>query len=809
MALLEKDKYIKNDMFCTKPKIFEAVTQEQDFETWFSQLDPKKQDLIEVKFSLLNKFLIKKLYNKEIITPIEGEKIVKHIAHQAYKITSDSENPQNKKDNQVYNGLKISAQEILDLYNQFVAQSWIQKAYASNYDFESLVNEIGTKYNKKAIELEVLSKIENFVPDLINFGLYAGVNTQKSTKEKIHSSLSRLFGKEGVNKAFVDAKRKSAESKKDVFWQMVNLVTKNHPKKLAGIAALTFFGSVANTASLNNLVNSLNEKDLDSAIISALILVLADCGAVLSLYLREKIDIWMDNGSVEGGHEFDGLGAFLIGIIEKDPFFAQIYANNTKPEELKNFINEIKLQYFGIYNLVFKEGLDAVFSILGSIFTAVKLMDNSPATIIPPLVAIILNYIFQEIKNQKSLPLESARIEISAKIETLFLSKVTEIGDRLGIRDTKNIFKVIMPEIALLKEKLLNLTYLAYIVKRVDSSAPAYALMSILGMKSDNSILQSLFGGDPKKVFGMSMVQTSIANNMTKVFNVSQRLQFNLDVINYNFLRRLYTPDLKFNEIPDSSIVLDDLIMFKNMSKSPIKARIAQGGIVQISGNNGSGKSSLLNLISNQTPIQAYIGEIMIGGVPIYLIDPVKYQQIIVKMPQDVQVFNDTIGVNICGSNDLNPYIYNLFVDSPLAKNLYKQYSKQTPGDIDYLSLPEWWKENIKQHKIDKLSGGEKKILGILRVIAKLLQNPGVAQVVLLDELMANLSFKNDSNTQTEIEEESIHDWMQKVVLDMMKENPNTTFIFIDHSSDRENSLPSQIKAETNLSKRLEGLRLA
>jgi ABC-type hemin transport system ATPase subunit len=107
------------------------------------------------------------------------------------------------------------------------------------------------------------------------------------------------------------------------------------------------------------------------------------------------------------------------------------------------------------------------------------------------------------------------------------------------------------------------------------------------------------------------------------------------------------------------------------------------------------------------------------------------------------------------------------------------------------------------------LSGGEKKILGILRVKAKLLQNQGEVKIVLLDEPMANLSFKSNSESASETVELSIHDWMQKLILSMMRDYPLVTFIYIDHSGVQKNSLSAQIKAETGLSKRSKVLILA
>ena len=291
---IKEKNYINCDINRLKPKIFESLTKEEDFETWLSELPLEKQIQIEERFNRLNQVLTQKLYQKKLITQVEQEKISSHIAKVTYRIVSETKHPETQKDLKIFNGLKKSAQEILQTYNQFVALNWIQTGFANNYTFQSLVQEIALKYAGKERELEELCKVENFLSTLVNFGFYAGDQSKAINQMEIHTALSELFGKKNVDKAFVQAKKTDQKTKNEVLGQMINLVVKNHPKKLVMMALLTLFESSTGAPALNNLIISLPVLDFDSALMAASVLVGIQLSSQLVGYLENKIDILND-----------------------------------------------------------------------------------------------------------------------------------------------------------------------------------------------------------------------------------------------------------------------------------------------------------------------------------------------------------------------------------------------------------------------------------------------------------------------------------------------------------------------------------
>lgn len=172
-------------------------------------------------------------------------------------------------------------------------------------------------------------------------------------------------------------------------------------------------------------------------------------------------------------------------------------------------------------------------------------------------------------------------------------------------------------------------------------------------------------------------------------------------------------------------------IEFKGVSFSYIKgSEILQDihfnikdGLTAIVGDSGSGKSTILNLISKF--YEADKGEIKIGGIDIKDIDSEKILKNISMVYQDVFLFNDTIKNNIRFAR-------------PEASELDIIKACKEANCHDFIVSLENGYDTVVGENGSKLSGGEKQRISIARAILK--DSP----IILLDEATSSLDIENE-----------------------------------------------------------------
>lgn len=566
--------------------------------------------------------------------------------------------------------------------------------------------------------------------------------------------------------------------------------------------------------SLNFLANSLAEKNIDNALIALGLIFASQLSGSVSRYSQGLIDNFMQYGSDQAKLDFDGLEAMLIKMVNEDPFLAQKF----EPIKLKSFLQKIENEYHDLYNIMFNNLLPNIFSVFGSVLSATTLLKGSIATIIPPITSIVLNYIAQEKRNQILIPLRSKLISVSTNTETLLQSLISEISKRLNIRDAEKTIHEVMPEILKIKNKILVVEETFVLLRQISISTALYAGLSIVGIKLDNAVLKALFGGELSNTLGMAMLQTQTSLEAANLISGVKGLNLTQELIYNIFIGRLSKPEIKGFEINNTNISFKDFSLFVDHPEKKQSKDFKPGSIICINGANGTGKSTLLDLFSTQTSKKPFLGEIAIGDIPLNLLNTNQYRELMISMPQNIQVFNGSIALNISGKNNPNSQLLDIFIDSPLAQNIgYKIFNSHW-SNWTKNEQQNWWKENLdkvligqvfkvsnrageeKDVKIDSLSGGEQKILGMLRVWNKLIDSDNKANIVTLDEPIANLSFTSSGDyldTQS-----SIYRWMQNQILKILQKYPKTTVFFIDHSQSYD-SLYNQIVQSSELSGRL------
>lgn len=162
-----------------------------------------------------------------------------------------------------------------------------------------------------------------------------------------------------------------------------------------------------------------------------------------------------------------------------------------------------------------------------------------------------------------------------------------------------------------------------------------------------------------------------------------------------------------------------------------INFKINAGEKVAIIGNNGSGKSTIINLILRfLTPTS---GQILLDGKDINFLKLKDYRSLISVVSQDVYLFNSTIKENIKLNSKKNDEDMYSAVRKSGAYNFIEEMSNQY--------------ESVVGQRGGKLSGGERQKIAMARAFIR------DSKILILDEATANYDIESEQQVNNLIKE--------------------------------------------------------
>ena len=393
-------------------------------------------------------------------------------------------------------------------------------------------------------------------------------------------------------------------------------------------------------------------------------------------------------------------------------------------------VNEVKNSFFQVLELVVREPLTILFSIVTMFLISAKL--TLFVFLFIPISGIIISRVGKNLKSKSTKAQEQNGIQISILDETLsglkvvkgfnaegkFISKFNNslqrllrlsnsIGNKNNLASPLSEFLGIVTiavllwyggQLVIVEKSLAPTTFIAYIALAYTILTPAKAIS-----KASYQVRGGLAAAE--RVFSVLEEENTIQNKPDAI--VKDTFERNIKLENINFAYQ------EENVLTNFSI------------------EIPKGKTVALVGQSGSGKSTIANLLTRFYDVQE--GKITVDGVDIKDMDMHSLRGLMGLVTQDSILFNDSIKNNLLigKPNATDEEI----IEALKVANAY-EFVKDLPAGIE---------TNIGDSG-SKLSGGQKQRLSIARAVLK---NP---PIMILDEATSALDTESEKFVQVALE---------------------------------------------------------
>ncbi|MES2813122.1 MAG: ABC transporter ATP-binding protein [Bacteroidota bacterium] len=393
-------------------------------------------------------------------------------------------------------------------------------------------------------------------------------------------------------------------------------------------------------------------------------------------------------------------------------------------------VNEVKNSFFQVLELVVREPLTILFSIITMFFISAKL--TLFVFLFIPVSGFIISRVGKSLKAKSTKSQEENGIQISILDETLsglkvvkgfnaegkFISKFNtslqrllrlsnSIGNKNNLASPLSEFLGILTiaillwyggQLVIIDKSLAPTTFLAYIALAYTILTPAKAIS-----RASYQVKGGLAAAE--RVFSILEEENTIQNKPDAIIKNTFDNTIKLENINFAYQEE--------NVLTNFSI------------------EIPKGKTVALVGQSGSGKSTIANLLTRFYDVQE--GKITIDGVDIKDMDMHSLRSLMGLVTQDSILFNDSIKNN-------------LLIGKPNASDEEIIEALKIANAFEFVKdLPNGIETNIGDSG-SKLSGGQKQRLSIARAVLK---NP---PIMILDEATSALDTESEKFVQVALE---------------------------------------------------------
>lgn len=393
-------------------------------------------------------------------------------------------------------------------------------------------------------------------------------------------------------------------------------------------------------------------------------------------------------------------------------------------------VNEVKNSFFQVLELVVREPLTILFSIITMFLISAKL--TLFVFLFIPVSGIIISRVGKTLKAKSTRAQEENGVQISLLDETLsglkvvkgfnaedrFISKFNfslqrllrlsnSIGNKNNLASPLSEFLGILTiaillwyggQLVIIDKSLAPTTFIAYIALAYTILTPAKAIS-----KASYQVKGGLAAAE--RVFSVIEQENTIQNNADAI--IKESFENNIKIENINF-------------------AYEEENVLKNFS-----LEVPKGKTVALVGQSGSGKSTIANLLTRFYDVQE--GIITIDNINIKDIEMHSLRGLMGIVTQDSILFNDSIKNN-------------LLIGKPNASDNEIIEALKIANAYEFVKdLPEGINTNIGDAG-GKLSGGQKQRLSIARAVLK---NP---PIMILDEATSALDTESEKFVQVALE---------------------------------------------------------
>lgn len=220
-----------------------------------------------------------------------------------------------------------------------------------------------------------------------------------------------------------------------------------------------------------------------------------------------------------------------------------------------------------------------------------------------------------------------------------------------------------------------------------------------------------------------SLIQRASASQT----RINEFLNYQSDIINKPTTTKKIEGNIEFKNV---NFIYDDNNI---QALKQFNLTIKKGDIIGIKGQIGTGKTTLVNLLTRMYDVTS--GELLIEGNSIKDYDIFELRKSIACVPQDVFLFSDTIKNNIAFSSN-HTFTDQEIIDAAKAAGVYD----------NIMSFPEGFETIVGERGIT-LSGGQKQRISIARaIIAK-------PQILIFDDCLSAVDVETENLILTNLKD--------------------------------------------------------